>query len=366
MTRKIHPLDSVRLTLNCDAGTLSLDVNGVDQGVVFSNVPPDVHPAVCFYGIAKSVRLVELKRIYGDSDSDVSDSEGESDAESMPTPTEGAGETVPSLQRVLRPPTTMALAGEDLAETSEVGASAGPNQASRARSGPCIDTDKVSRGSPDEANTRRATRREEEAVASTIRAAAADAPSSGLLASLANFAQWYVPRGQDGDQHGTTSQRSDLDEVDGHMMPQTPDSGTLAQRVRRVLPLFPGKTKFALGALIDNRTVGQVRWSAISRKICEKRSLPVFVLGTAVRVTYAHLPFCCHVRPFQLWLRPVMAAGVLQGGRSRQMPSPDGMLGESSNGYLLTSSRFFTFNSMVSNTSSFCSATFGLPTARKS
>ncbi|CAM9421469.1 unnamed protein product, partial [Sphacelaria rigidula] len=63
MTCKIHPLDSIRLTLNCEAGTLSLEVNGVDQGVVFSNVPRDVHPAVCFYGVTKSVRLVELKRI---------------------------------------------------------------------------------------------------------------------------------------------------------------------------------------------------------------------------------------------------------------------------------------------------------------
>lgn len=239
ITRKIHPLDSVRLTLNCDAGTLSLDVNGLDQGVVFSNVPPDVHPAVCFYGIAKSVRLVELKRIYGDSDSDVSDSDGESDAESTPAPTEGAAETVPSLRGTLLPPTTVALSEEQVAEPSEVDASSGPNQGSRSRSGSCTNADKVSRGSPSKASSRRAVRREE-AVASTIRAAAADSPSAGLLGSLANFAQWYVPRGQDGDQHGTTNQRSDLDE-DGNTAVQTPESGSLAQRVRRVLPVFPGK-----------------------------------------------------------------------------------------------------------------------------
>lgn len=244
ITRKIHPLDSVRLTLNCDAGTLSLDVNGVDQGVVFSNVPPDVHPAVCFYGIAKSVRLVELKRIYGDSDSDVSDSDGESDAESEPAPTEGASETVSPLRRALRPTTAMALTG-DVAETCEVDASSDPNQGSRARSGPCTDTEKVSRGSPKKSSTRRAARREEEAVASTIRAAATDVPSTGLLAGLANFAQWYVPRIQDRDQHGTTNQRSDLDE-DGNTMTQTPDSGTLVQRVRRVLPLFPGNSVLPL------------------------------------------------------------------------------------------------------------------------
>lgn len=218
----------------------------MDQGVVFSNVPPDVHPAVCFYGIAKSVRLVELKRIYGDSDSDVSDSDGESDAESAPAPFERAGETVPSLRRAIRPPTMTALAGEDVAEASEVDASSGSNEGSRARNGSCTDTDEVSRRSPNEASTRRAERREEEEIASTIRAAAADAPSAGLLASLANFAQWYVPRGQDGDQHGTSNQWSDLDGVDGNTMTQTSDSGTLAQRAGRVLPLFPGKTNLPL------------------------------------------------------------------------------------------------------------------------
>lgn len=236
ITRKIHPLDSVRLTLSCEAGTLSLDVNGIDQGVIFSNVPPDVHPAVCFYGVAKSVRLVELKRIYGDSDSDASDSEGESDAESMVAPPEETGQAAPPLDGMLSS-TTMASAGEDPAEPSEVGASAGPNQASPLRSGACIDPGEGSQDAQDKSSKWRAGRREEAAVASTIRAAAAETPSSGLLASLANFAQWYVPRGQDGDPNGATDQRSDLDEMDGNRMTRTVDSGSLAQRARG---LFPG------------------------------------------------------------------------------------------------------------------------------
>ncbi|CAN0048526.1 unnamed protein product, partial [Ectocarpus sp. 8 AP-2014] len=124
VTRKIHPLDSVRLTLNCECGTLSLEVNGVDQGVVFSNVPPEVHPAVCFYGVAKSVRLVELKRIFGEGDDDVSDSDDESDAEATPV------QTPPAAQHEHQP------SAEALADTGDGGdgdASASPAQAVRAK-----------------------------------------------------------------------------------------------------------------------------------------------------------------------------------------------------------------------------------------
>lgn len=240
ITRKIHPLDSVRLTLNCEAGTLSLDVNGIDQGVIFSNVPPDVHPAVCFYGVAKSVRLVELKRIYGDSDSDASDSEGESDAESTAAQSEGTGQTGLPLEGVLAP-TTMA-SGEDPAKPSEVGASASPSQASPSRSGEgaCIDPVKESQEPPGGSSKRRVGRREDEAIASTIHAAAADTPSSGLLASLANFAQWYVPRGQEGEQNGATDQRSELDEVAGNRATRAVDSGPPAPRAGGV---FPGTDK---------------------------------------------------------------------------------------------------------------------------
>lgn len=244
ITRKIHPLDSVRLTLNCEAGTLSLDVNGIDQGVIFSNVPPDVHPAVCFYGVAKSVRLVELKRIYGDSDSDASDSEGESDAESTVGQTEETSQTGPPLEDVL-PPTTMASGEEDPAEPSQVGASAGPSQASPSRSGECIDQGRGSQEPLDKSSTRRAGRREEETIASTIHAAAADTPSSGLLASLANFAQWYVPRSQEGDQDGATDERSVLDEVAGNRTTRTADSGPPAQRARGV---FAGNNNFIVAS----------------------------------------------------------------------------------------------------------------------
>lgn len=245
VTRKIHPLDSVRLTLNCEAGTLSLDVNGVDQGVIFSNVPPDVHPAVCFYGVAKSVRLVELKRIYGDSDSDASDSESDSDAESAAAQSEGTDQTGPHLESVL-PPATVASGGEDPAAPREVGASAGPSQASPSSSGACIDPSKGSLEPPDKASKRKAGRREEEAIASTIRAAAADTPSSGLLASLANFAQWYVPRGQEGDQNGATGQRSDLDEAAGNRTTRTVDSGPPAPRATGV---FPGNQRTSFPVL---------------------------------------------------------------------------------------------------------------------
>ena len=235
ITRKIHPLDSVRLALNCEAGTLSLDVNGKDQGVIFSNVPSDVHPAVCFYGVAKSVRLVELKRIYGDSDSDASDSDGESDAESTAAQSEGMGQTGPLLEGGL-PSATMASGEQAPAEPSEVGASAGPSQSSPLRSGACIDSGKGSQEPPGKSSKRKAGRREDEAIASTIRAAAADTPSSGLLASLANFAQWYVPRGEDGDQNGATDQRFDHNEVAGNKTTRTVDSTPPAPRARGVFP----------------------------------------------------------------------------------------------------------------------------------
>ncbi|CAM9591597.1 unnamed protein product, partial [Scytosiphon promiscuus] len=219
ITRKIHPLDSVRLTLNCDAGTLSLDVNGVDQGVVFSNVPPDVHPAVCFYGVAKSVRLVELKRIYGDSDSDVdaSDSEDEKDADIFP-----AQEVRTS--QPMHQASTPTTSGDIEAEACRMPACAGPSQAPRKRTEEGVESDEALQESP--SSRRRASRREEAAVASTVRLATANGPSSGLLASLANLAQWYVPRGQ-GDQHGSMEHRPRLGKEDGKRLIRTPSAGTV-------------------------------------------------------------------------------------------------------------------------------------------
>lgn len=227
VTRKIHPLDSVRLTLNCECGTLSLEVNGVDQGVVFSNVPPEVHPAVCFYGVAKSVRLVELKRIFGEGDDDVSDSDDESGAEATPV------QTPPAAQHEYQP------SAETLADTGDGGdedASASPahKQAVRAKKEACVGADGVSPESPDKASRQKAARREAEEVASTIRAATAAAPSAGLLASLANFAQWYVPHDQEGDQLRPAEHGPGRDGLGRSSMTPVPGSDPVAQR-------FPGE-----------------------------------------------------------------------------------------------------------------------------
>lgn len=221
VTRKIHPLDSVRLTLDCACGTLSLEVNGVDQGVVFSNVPPEVHPAVCFYGVAKSVRLVELKRIFGDCDDDVSDSDDESDAEATPV------QTPPVAQHEHEP------SAETLADTGDGDASASPPEAGRAKKEACVAADGVSPGSPDKASRQRAARCEAEEVESTIRAATAAAPSAGLLASLANFAQWYVPHDQEGDPLGLAEHGPGRNGVGRSSMTPAPGADHRGQR-------FPG------------------------------------------------------------------------------------------------------------------------------
>lgn len=244
MTCKIHPLDSVRLTLNCDAGTLALEVNGADQGVVFANIPPDVHPAVCFYGITKSVRLVELKRICGDSDSDASDSEDESDAEVSPAPAGAAVETVPLSQHVAGQATTSTASGPEIPDLNDTDIFSDTAEDADGRKGSRVDgVGNVQHRSRVEASTsRRGARREEEAVAFTIRAAIVDSPSAGLLASLANFAQWYVPRGQEdggGDQHVASAQRADIEEVERERMVRTQDP--YERLIHTVGRMCPGK-----------------------------------------------------------------------------------------------------------------------------
>lgn len=197
MTCKIHPLDTVRFTLNCETGTLALEVNGVDQGVVFSNVPRDVHPAVCFYGVTKSVRLVELKRTDGHLDSDTSD--GENDSSSGDTPIvvpnpEAEGRS----SNTSRPQSVEAdLVGREGADPANFdehtdsafhddGSSMEPQKMHMVR---------------EELQTRtarrKANREEEKRIAEAIHAAVDVSPSAGLLASLANLAQWYVPRHQE-------------------------------------------------------------------------------------------------------------------------------------------------------------------------
>lgn len=190
MTCKIHPLDSIRLTLNCEAGTLSLEVNGVDQGVVFSNVPRDVHPAVCFYGVTKSVRLVELKRIDGDSDSDMSDNDEDSDScEISERPLHQANEATG-----LEEQTAQHLNNSRVPERGRDGTLAGPSLSCGEFAMTGAGNRKADESLRSRRDRRRAARGEDDAVAEAIRASTASSQSTGLLAGLSNFAQWYVPR----------------------------------------------------------------------------------------------------------------------------------------------------------------------------
>lgn len=198
ITCKIHPLDAIRLTLNCEAGALSLEVNGVDQGVVFSNIPRDVHPAVCFYGVTKSVRLVELKRTYGDSDGDTSDSDDEGDTDR--TKQQQAVETKQTTpnETPTEPDsrTTGAIEGKrpDARRRSVPGDGTMSNDV---RAATAVDDPKPPNHLQTRKSQRKAVRLEEEAVASAIHASMAVSPSAGLLASLADLAQWYVPQNED-------------------------------------------------------------------------------------------------------------------------------------------------------------------------
>lgn len=194
VTCKIHPQDAVRMTLHCEAGTLSLEVNGVDQGVVFSNIPRDVHPAVCFYGITKSVRLVELKRVYGDSDSDVSESDDENDDESDDDTSDDEG--------------SMPQGGVSNAKQPNMARRESATPVASNLDGECGVNEKVN-----SSRRRKAERRaEEERINAVILATTAESPSAGLLASLANFAQWYVPRTESTMEviagHGAMGQRA--------------------------------------------------------------------------------------------------------------------------------------------------------------
>lgn len=257
MTRKIHPLDSVRLTLNCEAGTLSLDVNGADQGVVFSNVPPEVHPAVCFYGSAKSVRLVELKRIYSESDGDTSDSEDESDEEGATCRGGEEKEAAPLSQRPSQQqqqqqreeqPHSPVVADENSNNSNQVAVPANPAVEPRGNAVDRNNAAKLAQGSHGNLRLRKSARREEEAASSFIRAASASSPSRGLLASLANLAQWYVPQGEEDterDEHGATEQRSDVGAGEGDRMNRL--SETVDDSAHAVSRLMAGKCPTVIG-----------------------------------------------------------------------------------------------------------------------
>lgn len=186
MTCKIHPLDSVRLTLNCEAGTLALEVNGVDQGIVFSNIPRDVYPAVCFYGVTKSVRLVELRRTDSELDSDMSDEDDgnpgdmEGGASEEGTPLASA---VPGTQSVVQEETKL-----DSTHASNFDASQDTSFGD--------DRNEGSVGHELRETPLREVARER-TLSVDFPGYTEEYPSAGLLASLANLAQWYIPRDQD-------------------------------------------------------------------------------------------------------------------------------------------------------------------------
>lgn len=351
MTRKIHPLDSVRLTLNCEAGTLSLDVNGVDQGIVFSNVPAEVHPAVCFYGSAKSVRLVELKRIYSESDGDTSDSEDESDEEDTTCHGDEEKEAAPLSQRPSQQqqpeeqPQTRAAAEVDSSNSNHVGASVSPAVEPRGNARARDGADKLARGSRGNLSHRRSARREEEAVSSFIRAASASSPSRGLLASLANLAQWYVPRGEEDierEEHGATEQRSDAEEGEGDRMNRLSEpvddsahavsrlmagkcvlSNCLCLRVRRTWYVFwtagywPAHCVQAMTAFTVILVALQFGFVCVATPYKTTRSLPTVWRATAIFVSFSFQP---------RRLQPT-AAGALPGLGRRLMSRPAGFSG---------------------------------------
>ena len=360
MTRKIHPQDSVRLTLNCEAGTLSLDVNGVDQGVVFSNVPPEVHPAVCFYGCAKSVRLVELKRIYSDSDGDTSDSEDESDEEGGEGATCRGGEekqAPPLSQRPLQQQQQQqqqqeqeqqhpeerrqapVVSAEDSNNSDQVGTSVSPGVEPRGNAGDRSNAGKHARRS--HSNLRRRKSGREEAVSSFIRGVCASSPSRGLLASLANLAQWYVPRCEEDterDEYGATEQRSDVEEGEGDRMNRLSETVDSAHAVSRSMAgngSYPTVFVYHLIYLVSpilacashpSRHSSSIGFccSAV-RKLLRRGSLVNHVFPSDC-LTCAR--YVCFIS-FSFQPRPLraMAAGALPGVGSRLISRPAGISG---------------------------------------
>lgn len=54
--------DIARFELDCDAGTVRLLVNSVDQGIVFSGLQGlEIFPVVCTYGDRRSVKFLKLE-----------------------------------------------------------------------------------------------------------------------------------------------------------------------------------------------------------------------------------------------------------------------------------------------------------------
>jgi len=59
---KVHPGDVVRFELDMDVGNCRAFVNGVDQGVVYTDLLGlEVFPAVCFYSSGRTISLVKVE-----------------------------------------------------------------------------------------------------------------------------------------------------------------------------------------------------------------------------------------------------------------------------------------------------------------
>lgn len=67
--RKIHPHDTIRVELDLDAGTLSYRVNEEEVGVCFTGVAGTIWPAVGFYSSTRSVSIVSVERLSGETPS---------------------------------------------------------------------------------------------------------------------------------------------------------------------------------------------------------------------------------------------------------------------------------------------------------
>ena len=74
-TSRVHPGDTVTLTLHARLGTLALKINNKDYGVIFTNLPLSLHFCVLFYNSQppqRSVRLLSCTRIDDHSSSTAS------------------------------------------------------------------------------------------------------------------------------------------------------------------------------------------------------------------------------------------------------------------------------------------------------
>ncbi|CAM9393614.1 unnamed protein product, partial [Discosporangium mesarthrocarpum] len=57
----VHQGDIVRIELDLTEGTLSYSLNGVDEGVAFTNMSGEIYPCVCTYRTGVQVRLLKVE-----------------------------------------------------------------------------------------------------------------------------------------------------------------------------------------------------------------------------------------------------------------------------------------------------------------